>query len=239
MTEMLQPLPDDPVLGKFVQLYTTNRLRLLIQGSLAYVGAVVGLQLLFWQADETLSAIALPILFAVVAMGIFWMLAHVWNRETVLYERGFSYRRGSQVGMFRYEQITVLALKAERVTTAGIWKRDVYHCQMWTEQDEQLSLNNLYGDIADLVTRLEIAITNARFPIVKAQFAQGERLQFGVLALSLLGIDHEEASLAWENYTGYTLKGGMMAFHGWDSIPLENIHNLRVLLRLLKERENA
>lgn len=236
MTESPYAIPDDPALGKYLKHYTTHRLRLLVQGGTVYALAVVGLQVLFLGADRQTAAVVLPIAFAIIAGGIFWYMAHLWNREVVVYERGFTYRQGSQVGMFRYEQIVRVRVRAERLSLAGLWRRDVYDCLMTSEHDEVLRLNNTYGDIARLLNTLEQAITQARLPIARAQLAQGRRLSFGALEMDNVGLATADAVLTWDNFQGYKVADSSLVFEGWQSFPLADLDNLRLLIVLLKER---
>ncbi len=229
-------VPDDPVLGACLAHYTTNRLRLLIQGGVIYALAVIGLQLLFWNTNAQLRAVLLPLVFALVATGVYWYMAHLWNREVILYALGFTYRRGSQVGAFRYEQIVGLRVRAEQVSLAGFFRREVYDCKMTTDQDEHLHLNNLYGNVGKLVLKLEKAITEARVPVVKAQLARGERVPFGVIELSEQGLEANGDTLLWASYVGYGVQGGKLEINGWQAFSLGEISHLLLLITLLKER---
>lgn len=229
-------IPDDPALGKYLKHYTTHRLRLLVQGGTVYVLAVIGLQILFLGVDRQTASVILPIAFASIAGGIFWYMAHLWNREVVVYEKGFTYRQGSRVGVFRYEQIVRLRVRAERLSLAGLWRRDVYDCLMTSEHDEVLRLNNTYGDIARLLNALEQAITQARLPVARAQLAQGQKLSFGVLEMDNTGLATADAVLLWQDFQGYKVADGNLVFEGWQSVPLAEVDNLRLLVVLLKER---
>ena len=78
---------SDPILGKYVSHHPSNRLRLMIIAGVIYTFAVGIIQLVFWNVDDSIASIFIPLLFAGVVGGVLWYMLHHWNREVVLYER--------------------------------------------------------------------------------------------------------------------------------------------------------
>ena len=87
-----------PTLGQYVSHHPSNRIRLLLRGAIFYAIPVGVLQSLFWNVSTFTAQRFLPVVFAGIALGVFWYIAHLWNREIVLYEQGFTYLEGSRTG---------------------------------------------------------------------------------------------------------------------------------------------
>jgi hypothetical protein len=246
MSETFRVIDDDPLLGKYIRHYTTNRMRLLVQAGVIYAIAVVVIQVVTASLENNVASIVVPILYTLVGLPLGWYLVHLWNREVILYERGFTYRQGSTIVLFLYLQIVSLRVKAERVVLFGIIPREVYECQLLSDQDDKMTLNNLYGNIGDLLQRIERAITQARRPVVQAQLERGERVPFG--AGLWLTSDHLEDEttgeiLAWTAYRGYRVEKGTLvitAQHGdWRTFILSQLENATLLVSVLKDRAKA
>jgi hypothetical protein len=226
---------DDPILGAFVAYFPSYRLRLLIRGAIFYAIPVLLLQVIFANVDSIL----IPMLYALIALLVGWYVLHLWNREVIVYERGFTYRRGSQMAYFRFADITHIQQKAERVAYFGLFRRDVITYTLHTDQLEVLQVNGIYKDVSKLGLLLERKITDARLPLVEADLRQGKSILFGNLSMSQSGINYADAHLPWSEYDHHTLTGGALRLHDqsgseWAAVPLNALDNLMLLMTLLK-----
>lgn len=241
-----RPFDDDPVLGRYLAHYVSDRRRLITQAGLAYATGVIFIQLLFADASEGLLPFVVIALFAALSLAAGWYVLHLWNREVVLYERGFTYREGSNLGVFHYAEIVSVRQQAERVRYLGFWRRDLYRYTLRSQHDETLRLDNLYQYIAELGLRLEKAISAARLPVIEQRWAAGESIDFGGgLRLRREGIELNEGSgareLFWHELGGHSLQGGRLVLRSrdgsdWAAVPLDALENLLLLLNLLKAR---
>lgn len=239
--EIVPGLEDDPALGKYVAHYPSNRLMLLLRGGLIYTGAVFFLQVFFAGLDDTTASIVLIGSYSVLALAIAWYILHLWNREVILYERGFTYREGSRLGQFLYVRIVSVHIRVERFAYLNLIQRDVYHCTMLSDQDERLILTNLYSNIAELATKLEAAITRARLPVVETRLTRGETVEFGTrLSMDKTGISLDDEQLAWGDFAGHRIEGKNLLLTGKSgaalAVPIAALDNALLLLALLKSR---
>ena len=88
-------IEDDPVLGAFIDNYPSDRTRLLLFG-----GAIMGIiwfvvTIALWRVDDGTAFSVTVGIIAIATLGVGWFLTHFWNREVIIYKRGFSYREGS------------------------------------------------------------------------------------------------------------------------------------------------
>jgi hypothetical protein len=233
----------DAVLGDYVSHHPSNRNRLLIRGAIFYGVPIVFLQFFFAELDDTLASIVLVALYAILAWIVAWYVLHNWNREVIIYERGFTYREGSQTAVLYYSDIITFQQRAEQLAYLGIIKRNVYEFTLITGKDERIVLNATYQDIAKLGDTLEKRVAEARQPIVEALLEAGERLGFGVLVMSSEGLQVGDVHLAWADYGHYSAEAGDLVFYTkGDSeglrVRLAQLDNLFLLVRMLKARHS-
>lgn len=229
----------DPVLGAYVAHHPSNRLLLIGIGAVIYGVVVLLLQILFSGLDRTTAAVVLISAYSITAFVIAWGVLHLWNREVVLYERGFSYREGSRLRPFLYASIVSFQQRAVRINLFQRWPVVVYRCELHTNEDEILIINNIYTQVELLVRRLEAAITRARLPVVTALLQRGETVPFGPVKLSAQALHVGEQSLPWASWSGYRFANNQLllldrAGATWAALPVVEIDQILLLVALLK-----
>jgi hypothetical protein len=240
------PLPPDPMLGAVLSLHPGNRLIPLFTAAL--MGApIAGLLVLaaaqtdaWWSMPVTVGGVALT------ALGLGWYVLHHWNREVVLYQRGFSFREGSQVVYFSYDEVKWLGISARRMAyLGGLFRRDRYRIAVVTWAGDRITITSLYQRAALLASRLTAQVDRPLRARVEAMWARGEAVGFSeALALSTQGIawtneDGVTQHLPWDDYGGYALGGGALMVQRRDGvafarIPLDALYNPVLLIDLLK-----
>jgi hypothetical protein len=237
------PLPPDPALGAVISHHPSNRLLpLIIAGS---IGAPIMVILNFTLArsDAWYGAPLTVIIVAALGLALGWYILHIWNREIVLYERGFTYREGSRTIPFLYAEVRSLRLKAERrAYLGGLMRRNVYRFTVTTIRGEQFHLTNLYSDAAELGRHLEAQINPLLRASIQARLERGEAVSFGdTLRLSLDGLSEGGRALSWEAYGGFRVQAGQLllldrAGAVWHAVRLSEIDNLTLLIEQLRAR---
>ncbi len=234
----------DPVLGKYLSHHPSNRLRLMIIGGILYMLPVGIMQLIFWNIENNFASIFLPISFAAIAGAVLWWMLHHWNREVVLYERGFSFRQGSATAYILYANVLQLIQHIERVGFLG-FSRTVYHYQLITDIDETLIINNIYSNPDKLTRSLEAYIARDRLPVVRTNIAEGQAVEFARnLRITREGIMLDDTELFWQEFKAQRVKDGQLILQShdnetWGIIPVSEINNPVLLIALLKHRGQA
>ncbi len=237
-------IEDDPILGKFIDLYPSNRLRLLIIGGgvLAVVWFVTTVAL--WQVEEDLASAITVAIISITTLGVGWYMAHWWNREVILFERGFSYRQGSTTAFIQFADVRTIRQRAERrAYFGGLIRRTIFNVTLKTQYDEIIVLDNLYNKIDDLSERLEIGVTNTLRPIVEARIEADGVAHFGnVLSLTADGLRANGDDLYWDEYGGFTVKEGALHLKRrdestWLRVHLDEVENIRLLLQSIREKK--
>jgi hypothetical protein len=238
-----QLFDDDPVLGKFLVNYPADRLRLLIQGGAALLVVYFVTTVALWQADAGYAAAVTVLVIAAATLLVGWYVTHLWNREIVIFEKGFYYREGSNIAPILYADVSSILQRGERRSYfGGLIRRNMLIFTMRTEREELIILNRLYRRLDELTLRLEKTIVEARLPIINQQLENGERIAFGDgLKLSAIGLHEGGRDLTWENFGGYRIQSGRINIYAqtgdvWYSAPLSDVDNIRMLIDLLQER---
>jgi hypothetical protein len=241
MTTPLRVIDDDVVFGRYIAHFVTHRLRLLIQAGVIYGVAAIVINLATFSLEGTLVNIVVPLMYALVAMPLIWYLAHLWNREVILYERGFTYRQGSVVAAFPYENIVRMRVVVENIAYFGVIPRQKITADLESDNGDKMHLNQTLKDARKLVETLERAVVKARKPLIQRQIEQGSPASFGMLTLKENGIETDDGrTLAWNELNGVRVQDmAIQLVSGsevWGSFPLAEIDAAALLLVVLKER---
>ena len=242
--ESLQPLEDDPVLGAAIANYPSNRARLLLTGGVILGVAYLILAIALLNVEERLAFGITVVVMGIVTIAVGWYMAHLWNREVVLYDKGFSYREGSFIAYIPYADILAMRQLAERrAYFGGLLRRNVYRYTLTTLQDETIVLGNVYRNIDELGVRLERAVNEALRRVMERALAAGKTVPFSAtLEVGRDGLHEGERLLKWSDFGGYKIERGSLDLLAkpdntvWYSLPLGEIDNVTLLLGALKEK---
>lgn len=233
----------DPVLGAVIASYPIDRLRLLLPAGAVCASLAVMLNFTLAQAPVWWGPALTVAIMAAVALVAGWWVLHLWNREVVLYEFGFSYREGGRVVPFLYPEIASLRQRAERLSYfGGLVRREVYRFTLTTIRGERIVLGSRYRRVAELGVRLEERLNHSLLPILQERLARGERIPFSdTLRLSAGGLHDGERALSWDDFGGFRIAGGQLAALDrggatWFSLPLPDVDNVALLLELTRSR---
>lgn len=236
-------LEADPVYGAVVANFPSDRTRLiLIAGTISVVSAVI-LNFTTAAIPGWIGPAITIVLMAAIVLALAWYALHLWNREVILYERGFSLREGSDIVFFHYDEVRGVRLRAERQAYFfGLLRRQVYATTIISIRGETFTLDNVYRRAAVFGDQfLRLAGPTIRSAIDRG-LAQGAQVEFGGgLTVSSAGLHREGADLAWAE--GGMPRAANRMLHltradgtAWAAIPLRELENLPLLLDLLRER---
>jgi hypothetical protein len=233
----------DPVLGSALGIYPSDRLPPLILAGAIGAPALVILNFTVAAIPAWWSPIVTILITASLGLALGWYILHIWNREIILYERGFSYREGSKTVFMTYSEIRSIRVRAERrAYFGGLLRRSVYRFTVTTYRDERFTITNLYRRAAELGSALTEQINAALRPALALRLDKGERVAFSdTLELSSDGLHEGGRNLAWSQYGGYKIANRQLALLDadgavWFALPLWQVDNITLLLELLKSR---
>ncbi|MCU0495991.1 MAG: hypothetical protein MUF87_01420 [Anaerolineae bacterium] len=236
-----QALLDDPVLGQAIANYPSDRAKLLIVGGLIYLPVSSLVNLLFADTDPATAAIIVITFMSLLALLIGWVILHWWNREVVLYVRGFAYREGSRMVFIAYPEVRTFRQRIERVSYfGGLIKRTIHEITITTTADETIVLNMIYRRIGELGQRLEKEIHAALQSIIAIRLREGQAIPFSAdFTIDQHGLRAGDRRLAWADYAGYQITQGHLVIKAqgdpqWHQLPIRAIDNVTLLLEQLQ-----
>jgi len=235
-------LSPDPVYGAVIANFPSDRARLLlIAGGVSASSAVI-LNFTTAAIPGWIGPALTIVLMAAIVLVTAWYALHLWNREVILYERGFSLREGSHIVFFRYDEVSAVRLRAERLAYfGGLIRRSVYATTIITVREETFTLDNAYRRAAQFGGLLLTKVA----PIIRARMDEalnrGEAFSFRGLTLTPEGIRIDDDVLPWAEAGNARIGGGMLTLRRvdetiWRSVPLKALDNLPILLDALRAR---
>lgn len=236
-------LDADPVLGGVIASYPIDRARLLLPAGAVCAVLAVALNFTLAEVPAWWGPALTVAIMGLAALTAGWWVLHLWNREIVLYEFGFTYREGGRVVWFVYPEIASLRQRAECLSYfGGLLRREVYRFTLTTIRGERIVLGGRYRRVAELGVRLEERLIHSLLPIFQERLARGEHLPFSnTLRLSADGLHESGRMLKWDDFGGFRAAGGrLMALtrdgQVWFSLPLPEVDNAALLLALARSR---
>lgn len=242
-----------PVLGEHVDNFPSRRMPplLIVWGTLIVVSLLFNIAT--YNIDLSDYGPWIATVFGVAALLSGWWVMHLWNREVILYEHGFSYREGSKNIPFGYIDLRAIRLHAEELSYfGGRLRRSVYRVTLYTHAGDVIRLGNIYRRVQQLGDKLNAIVTEIRRPQIQESLAAGESVPFSTeLSLATNGLTvaadaleghTTDAHLPWAAYGGYNIANrqlNLLTAEGavWFRLPLREIENLLLLLELLREHQ--
>ena len=234
-------IDDDPVLGRYVIHFTSHRLRLLLQAGAVYALSALIINVVTWNMEGTLVNIVVPLLYALIAISLVWAVAHLWNREVIVFEHGFTYRQGSVVAAFPFLMIARVDVQIETLRLFGLLPYERVLGQLQSEQGDLIRIDWVFKDSRRLLDLLERGILRDRLPVLQARLASGQEVDFGALTAAPQSLrDQDGRTLPWEELSGVRAeKDSVVILSGgevWGRYADRDLHSEALLVRLLKER---
>jgi len=237
------PLLPHELLGDVIGNHPSDRLRPLIVAGVVIGGGGLLVSFTIGQIPADWSPpLALLIMAALTAL-VGWYLLHGWNREIILYERGFTYREGSKFIDFLYNEIESLRLRAEKVSAfSGLLKYTRTRVTATTIRGEQFLITNLYRRAAELGARLQERVYRELRPKIAQMLIDGDIIRFSdTLRLDQHGLHESGRDLLWQHYGGYRVGARQLSLLDntgavWHTEALWEYDNLPILIDLLKSQ---
>lgn len=241
-----EEISDDPVLGNPVKNYPSDRSLLLMRAGIVIGITGMILNVAFLPVEANIAFAFVVIGTAIIGLIAGWYVLHYWNLEVIMYEKGFSFREGSRVVYFRFDEVESLKFQARKMLYfGGLLRRIERQFVIRTVHDETMRLNNVYRNLDQLVEKMENAINPLLRDQLITKISNGYEVPFGEdIKLSSAGIIVNENKLLWDDFANYRVSEGQLIIastsnDNWEAVPLTKIDNLTVLVPYLKDRRTS
>ncbi len=235
-----------PEYGAAIGGHRIDRLRLILPSALLVVLLGLGLNFTLVESDPLRGPFLTTLIVAGAALALGWRALHYWNRQIVLFERGFSFREGAETIIFDYAEIASIRQQGEQLAYfGGLIRHRRFRFTLTTVRGEVIELTNLYKRVDQLIEQIEQRVYPRLGGQITAAFGRGERVPFSdSLSLSRDGLHHRGRLLAWEHLSGYQVQNSKLTLRAsdgtdWLALPLAEIDNLPLLVDLLRRRPTS
>lgn len=237
----------DPVLGNVIANYPSDRGRLLLPAVLITGIAAVLLNFTIATVEAWWGPVLTVILMAFVVLVVGWRTLHFWNREVILYENGFTYREGARTVPFLYNEIMSIRQQGQRLAYfGGLIRRNTYRFTLTGLRGELMTLDNLYRRVDKMGAQIEARVYPILEPYLTERIAAGEKISFSnSLRVSAAGLHDKGRDLTWDALAGYRIASSQLLLLAhpdqtvWLSLPLSEVDNLPLFVKLIKTRAQS
>jgi hypothetical protein len=247
-------IPDDPLLGKPVDNFPSRRLRAMLVGWSILISSSLLLNYALIEIDAFWVAPFVVVTVGLMGLVIGWWVLNQWNREVILFQKGFTYREGSEDVRFAYTEIVSIRLRAEQLAYFfGLYRRIIYRITLRMRSSDIVILDNTYSRVEQLGDQLNKHIFEHVRPTVHDKLNNGEPVYFSDdVYLTTEGIhvdpnavdpaDAQNLTLPWAEFSGYKAAQRHLNFllpdsTVWYAVPLSEIDNLILFLEILREKQ--
>jgi len=171
-----------------------------------------------------------------------WSAYKNWNREIVLYEKGFAIRSRKGIQSWPWSDMVSIKIKVTRHYTNGIYSGTTHEYTLMNRQNEKLRLNDAFSKVEELAASIEQSFFPLIYEPAAKEYNNGHPLEFGPVAISKTGMYFGKKTIPWVDIKEVSLQKGELKISrkggGWFSgarIPAPAIPNLRVLLTIISQ----
>jgi hypothetical protein len=189
----------------------------------------------------TIFALALPGLFALLAVVELTRTALNWRKVTVVYERGLAFYGWRGWREWRWEEIEAIQLKVTRHYYQNIIPLGTTrHYTVTDRSGKALPLDHAVTDFQELMDTIERTVNRLLFERMLEAYNAGQSVHFGPIQISRDGLVCRRKSYAWAEIEAVTVADGRITisrknggFFSGARVDAAKVPNLAVLLRLL------
>lgn len=210
-----------------------------------------GLFVVWLFADESLATkkngFFLVILISVCSVGSLmtgvFMIREFFrtkNEEVRLYENGFIYSTKKTIHIIKWEEIESVKESVTQMLINGFPARKLYSYEIKTQNDNKITIGNLFNKIEKIGERLKAETFNRRLPIVLEDFVRGKTIDFEKLKLNQNYISVAKGkTLPLSDFWRIDIETGKIRIFKkdgckiWDTFDYKSIPNAPILITIL------
>jgi hypothetical protein len=189
----------------------------------------------------TIFTLALPGLFALLAVVELTRTALNWRKVTVVYERGLAFYDWRGWREWRWEEIEAIRLKVTRHYYQNIIPLGTTrHYTVTDRSGKALPLDRAVTDFQELMDTIERTVNRLISERMLEAYNAGQSVHFGPIQISRDGLVCRRKFYAWAEVEAVTVADGRIAisrknggFFSGARVDAAKVPNLAVLLRLL------
>jgi hypothetical protein len=194
--------------------------------------------------NRVAGVVALPIVAALVAFVIgVSILINTWRNWRIaaaLYENGIAYQSRTGVQQASWSDVTAVYQQVTRHYTNGVYTGTTHRYTIQTNTGQKIVLDDRLGKkVEELGKAAQSAVSDALYPRYWTAIQNGQRLDFGPLAMDNQKLYAGKKELRWDEIKAVKINKGQIsikkdkAWFSWASVTVPQIPNFFVFYALL------
>lgn len=236
--------------GNYTPTYQARRSRIIWNTAWVVIGLALFAGGLIWiSVSATMSSGAGTMAFLPICFGFLFMPAglyglwgnwRTWNKGAALFENGFAYTEGHGIQPVAWNDIDAVFENVVKHYRNGSYAGTVYKYTVLTRDKRRLVLDNDLPGIEQLGNEILRGSSVALFPAYWQALQNGQRLNFGPLAIDRNGIYTGSKSLPWSEIKAIRIYQGQIGvkkesgWFNWASVSVRQIPNFYIFYDLVK-----
>ena len=239
-----------PLKSSYTSTYQAKRGRVIWNTVFVAVGLALITGGIIWiSVSSTMAAGAgeiafLPICFGClfIPAGLFglWNAWRTWQKGAALFENGFAYTEGRGVQPVAWNDIDAVFQNVIRHYTNGAYTGTTYKYTVLTKDKRRFVLDNDLPGVEQLGNAVLQGSAVALFPAYWQALQNGQRLNFGPLAIDRQGIYAGSKNLPWSDIKAIRIHDGAISVKkeggwlNWTSISVRQVPNFYIFYDLVQ-----
>lgn len=157
-----------------------------------------------------------------------------------LYENGVAHHAANNLRQVRWDQVDAIFQNVTRHYRNGIYTGTTHVYTVLTRERERLVFDDRLKDVEQLGSQLQQAISNVLYPAYVTALNNGQKVQFGPLALDRERLYAGNKNLAWSEIKAIKLQAGQIqvkkegGWFNWSTASVPQIPNFFVFYQLIR-----
>jgi len=190
------------------------------------------------------DSVAIPLVLAAIALflGVFIAIGafRSWGLAAALFDNGVAYQTRSGLQQANWADVTAVWQRVTRHYTNGVYTgtTNVYTIQLNTGQKIVLD-DRLCKEVEELGNAVQRGASNALFPRYLTAIQNGQRADFGALALDNQKLYAGKKELPWNEIKAVKINKGMISvkkdkgWFNWATVAVPQIPNFFIFYELI------
>jgi hypothetical protein len=192
---------------------------------------------------DDMLGIPLLVAFTLLVPGLAagWMAYKNWSKGAAVYEGGIAVRDRNGIQAWRWEEIVSLTAAVTRHHFVGIDSGTRHVYKLVNRQNQRWVLSDIYTNVEELAKAIQDGIFPSLYEQAVRQYAAGQKLIFGRVAISTAGIQIRKRTFPWSEVQQVSIRRGILKvssaggrFRG-GRVPVSTIPNLSVLISIINQ----
>jgi hypothetical protein len=190
------------------------------------------------------DAVALPLIFALIALFLGVLIAisafRSWGLTAALFENGVAYQTRTGIQQANWADVTAVWQRVTRHYTNGVYTGTTHVYTVQTTTGQKIVLDDRLGKgVEELGNAVQRGASNALFPRYWTAIQNGQRVDFGALALDNQKLYAGKKELPWNEIKAVKINKGQISikkdkgWFNWASVSVPQVPNFIIFYDLI------